>query len=390
MAPKSIRETRQLAFDYILPTSVGDNLLKEGEYAIDSVFPEEFADTLSRLEAYNKHLFRPNTYLHKWWARRCGSTFRIILKQFIPDPNRRDYYAPKGLEGKIVLDPMMGGGTTLHEAIRLGANVIGADIDPIPIVQARASLAPLALRELRTAFQQFFDELYSQIGQYFQTKCPICARKIDAQYTLYGSRKRCACGEVVQLDQFDLRHESDRIIRIWPNTWIITDSDAEPEGSAKPIRLITRDEKSCENCGHRYSELLDVPYYQRYTPIAIALTCPEHGFLFRSPGQPDLDGLKQADNLRESLDFGAIANFAIQDGPKSGDLLKRNIFSYLDLFTSRQLLYLDKASRLLRNYSGPLRLNLALLISTSLEFNALLCGYKGWAQNRPGAIKHVF
>jgi putative DNA methylase len=390
MAPKSIRETQQLAFDYILPTSVGDNLLKDGEYAIDSVFPEEFADTLSRLEAYNKHLFRPNTYLHKWWARRCGSTFRTILKQFIPDHNRRDYYAPKGLEGKIVLDPMMGGGTTLHEAIRLGANVIGADIDPIPIVQARASLSPLALRELRTAFHQFFDELYSQIGQYFQTECTVCNRKMDAQYTLYGSRKRCACGEIVQLDQFDLRHESDRIVHIWPNTWAITDTDAEPEGPVKPIRLITRDEKSCMRCEQTYSELLDIPYYKRYTPIAIAVNCPEHGFLFHSPEQSDLDRLKQADNLRENLDFGVIANFAIQDGTKTGDLLKRNISSYLDLFTSRQLLYLDKAIHLLKNYSGPLRLNLALLISTSLEFNALLSGYKGWAQNRPGAIKHVF
>ena len=39
-----------------------------------------------------------------------------------------------------MLDPMMGGGTTLHEALRLGASVIGADVDPIPIVQARASL----------------------------------------------------------------------------------------------------------------------------------------------------------------------------------------------------------------------------------------------------------
>lgn len=30
---------------------------------------------------------------------------------------------------------MMGGGTILHEAIRLGANVIGYDIDPIPVLQ---------------------------------------------------------------------------------------------------------------------------------------------------------------------------------------------------------------------------------------------------------------
>ena len=105
---------------------------------------KRLANQLSQIEAFNKHLFRPNTYLHKWWARRCGSTFRLILKQFVPTVGRRDYYAAGGLEGKIVLDPMMGGGTTLHEAIRLGANVIGADVDPIPVVQTRASLTQIA------------------------------------------------------------------------------------------------------------------------------------------------------------------------------------------------------------------------------------------------------
>ncbi|MDI6768836.1 MAG: DNA methyltransferase [Anaerolineales bacterium] len=390
MTSKSIRETRQLAFDYLITASVVESNLNEGEYAIDTDFPEEFADTLSRLEAYNKHLFRPNTYLHKWWARRCGSTFRTILKQFIADPNRRDYYAPKGLEGKIILDPMMGGGTTLHEAIRLGANVIGADIDPIPVVQARASLSPLTIRDLRAAFYIFFEELYSQIGQFFLTECPHCAKEVDSQYTLYGSRKKCSCEEVVQIDQFDLRHEANRTIRIWPNTWIISDKEIEPDGPSKPIRLITRDEKTCRECSQKYQELLDIPYYQRYTPVAIAAVCPEHGFFFRRPNESDLDKIKQADELRASLEFGEIENFTIQNGPKSGDLLKRKLSSYLDLFTSRQLLYLHRAISLLKKYQGPIRLNLALLVSTSLEFNALLCGYKGWARNRPGAIKHVF
>ena len=389
MIPKSVRETRQLAFDYILSTSEEDNL-GEDEYVIDSDFPEKFADTLSRLEAYNKHLFRPNTYLHKWWARRCGSTFRTILKQFTTEPDRRDYFAPKGLEGKTVLDPMMGGGTTLHEAIRLGANVIGADIDPIPVVQARASLSPLKLEQLRVAFHQFWDELYLQIGQYFHTECPHCVRKVDFQYALYGSRKQCACEEVIQIDQFDLRHETDRTIRIWPNTWMISDGEVEPEGNPKPIRLCTRDEKSCPHCGEKYQELLDLPYFQRYVPIAIAGLCPEHGFFFRSPSETDLERIGQANTLRTNLSFGEPSDFAVQNGPKSGDLFKRRIFSYLDLFTSRQLLYLDCAIRLLKNYSGSIRLNLALLVSTSLEFNALLSGYKGSAQNRPGAIKHVF
>jgi len=270
LANHIIREARQLAFDelYRVPQT-------EHSLVMDDSFPEKFVDELSRLEVYNKHLFRPNTYLHKWWARRCGSTFRAILKQFVPNDKRRDYYAPGGLEGKIVLDPMMGGGTTLHEAIRLGANVIGADIDPIPVVQARATLTQAALGDLRAAFNQFFAGLHRDLGHYFQTECPTCEQTLDFQYTLHGLRKSCACGEVVQIDQYDLRHEADRKIRIWPESWEITDSQSGPCGSAKATRLITKAEKTCPVCEQKYQELLNVPYTPlwRTTP-SIAKSLP--------------------------------------------------------------------------------------------------------------------
>jgi hypothetical protein len=64
---------------------------------IDTAFPEEEANRLATIESFNKHLFRPNTYLHKWWARRSGTTFRYILKQLVPDISK-DYYS-QGLEG---------------------------------------------------------------------------------------------------------------------------------------------------------------------------------------------------------------------------------------------------------------------------------------------------
>lgn len=381
----SVREARQLTFDELFRTPQARHSL-----TIDRAFPESFVDELSRQEVFNKHLFRPNTYLHKWWARRCGSTFRAILKQFVPTSERRDYYAPGGLEGRIVFDPMMGGGTTLHEAIRLGANVIGADIDPIPVVQARATLTQASLAGLRTAFGQFFDELYDALGCYFQTECPICLQTVDTQYTLYGLRKHCICGEVVQIDQYDLRHEANRKIRIWPNNWEITDNLTVPTVPNKAIRLITKEEKSCPACGREYEETLDLPYFARYVPIAIVAVCAEHGLFFRSPSEQDLARIAQAEKQRNQLDFHPLENFEVKDGPKSGDLLKRNIRSYLDLFSSRQLLYLDRAVQRLHDYVGITKLNLGLLVSTSLEFNSMLCGYKGWSKRRPGAIRHVF
>lgn len=372
------QEAAQLTMDG-LRLSAGDEQI----YGTDIPFPEEFVNNLSRQEVFNKHLFRPNTYLHKWWARRCGSTFRAILKQFA-SVELRDYYAPGGLENKVVLDPMMGGGTTLHEAIRLGANVIGADIDPIPIAQARASLTQAPLSDLSNAFNSLFSSLHSSLASYFQTECPVCQKTADIQYTLYGIGKTCACGSVVQVDGYDLRHESDREIKICPESWQVGGNP-----SATP-KLVTKTDKKCLSCGQEYKELLDLPFYARYTPVAIFLFCDEHGYLFRPPGESDLAMIALADSHRMSLDFGDIEDFKVKDGPKSGDLLKRNVHSYLDVFSSRQLMYLDQSVRQLRDYADPSKLNLGMLVSTSLEFNSMLCGYKGWYKRRPGAIRHTF
>lgn len=374
-----------MAFDELLRSPQAGHSLE-----IDHFFPEQFVDELSRREVFNKHLFRPATYLHKWWARRCGTTFRAILKQFVPNGKRRDYYTPGGLEGKVVLDPMMGGGTTLHEAIRLGANVIGADIDPIPIVQARAALSRASLTDLRASFDQLFSDLYYNLGHFFQTECPTCHQTVDSQYTLHGLRKSCACGQVVQIDQYDLRHEADRRIRIWPESWAISNGQDDPALPTQTVRLITKSETRCSCCGQEYRELLDLPFYARYVPIAIAATCPEHGFFFRSPGESDLARIDQANEQRTKLDWGSLDEFRVKDGPKSGDLLRRQINSYLDVFSSRQLAFLHEAIQQLRHYDGVIKLNLAMLVSTSLEFNSLLCGYKGWYERRPGAIRHVF
>lgn len=358
---------------------------------IDSRFPEQFVDELSRREVFNKHLFRPSAYLHKWWARRCGSLFRAILKQFAPDAELRDYYAPGGLEGKVVLDPMMGGGTTLHEAMRLGANVIGADIDPIPVAQARASLSDASPSGLRTAFDQFHAGLYDALGGLFQTECPQCAAAVDVRYTLHGVRKRCGCGEAAQIDQYVLRREADRDISVCPDSWrILAGDDPPPPAAARRGRLIEKSEKTCQRCGCEYADILDVPFYARYVPVATAAVCAEHGFFFRSPSEDDLAGIARADARRANLDFGPVEDFAVKDGPKSADLLKRGVRSYLDLFSSRQLLYLWSAMTLLDRFEGVEKLNLAMLVSTSLEFNSMMCGYKGWYARRPGAIRHVF
>jgi hypothetical protein len=356
-------------------------------------FNSNLANSIARIESYNKHLYRPNTYLHKWWARRCGSTFRMILKHFVMDPRKRDYYAPGGLEGRIILDPMMGGGTTLHEAIRLGANVIGADIDPIPVLQVRATLSATDLSDLERAFSVFYETLYSRMSRYFMTQCPYCMQRVDMRFCLYGALRYCKCGPIILLDSTILRQESDgTATEICPETHCIANGRGAlcPSPASNRPPIVTKGVRSCPRCGQEYQEPLGEPFYARYQTVAVVGECPTHGLFFKPPDEMDIGILHDAAMQRSKWISDDDKSFAVAAGPKSRDLIRRNITDYRDLYSSRQLLYLKEAMDILPSIEPAARRYLALLVSTSLEFNSMLCGYKGVAKNRPGAIRHTF
>ena len=67
----------------------------------------------------------------------------------------------------------------------------------------------------------------------------------------------------------------------------------------------------------------------------------------RTPGAADLARINQADQARTDLDFGPVESFAVQNGPKTGDLIRHNVLNYLDSFSSRQLLYINQTIRIL-------------------------------------------
>lgn len=377
----------QLSFNF--PRSQPDRAGTSG-VPIDQTFPQEAANELARLESFNKHLYRPNTYLHKWWARRSGTTFRHILKQLVDDPFKRDFYEPGGLEGRVILDPMMGGGTTLHEAIRMGANVVGVDIDPIPVVQAKATLSLLPLAHKKARFQSFFRALSEQLAPLYRTTCPTCDAEAETRFLLYGLRRRCACREVLFLDSLLLRENHGDDIYICPRCHAVYAGPDHRCQTRSDRPLLEKGTNHCEKCLAAFEDLLDIPFSQRYVPLVVVGVCPEHGQFFKAMAPTDQVLLAEAEMLTQQVKLGNPSDFSIPDGPKSKDLLSRNITSFQALFTPRQLLYLGAAHDLLAELPDQDRLWLALLVSTSLEFNALLCGYKGSGIRRPGAIRHVF
>lgn len=361
---------------------------------IDNHFDEEFASQLAKLEAYNKHYYRPNSYLHKWWARRCGSTFRLILKGLVADQACQDYYQPGGLEGITILDPMMGGGTTLHEAIRMGANVIGADLDPIPMLQARATLTAMPLAELERAYSRFYNSLCHDLEQYFTTTYPETGQKVPLRFVIYGAQRWSNGRQVIVVDSLILRIEQDgSIIQLCPACHAIRLDDerhnCQPASGTLP--LLAKGKSWGRGRRSPIEDDLTIPYWRRYVPLVVVGQIPKSRRLFfKQPDAADCALIAEANARRPSLPFSA-ADFVVNHGRKSRQLHRHGVANYLALFSSRQLLYLQKSAEQLCQIESPvIRLNLALLISTSLEFNSMLCGYKGKNKRRAGAIRHTF
>ena len=355
---------------------------------IDTSFDSVLADRLARFETYNKHHYRPNTYLHKWWGRRCGTTFRLILKGLVDDPDQAGYYASRGLEGKVILDPMMGGGTTLHEAIRLGASVMGMDIDPIPVLQARATLLDHEQSVLEAGFERFHAGLSHELGDCFLTHCPTCDEPAPFWHVLHGLRQRCVCREVLVVDSLVIRQEANGgTLRLCPRCTTLYLGDGHTCSGA--VRIVEKEATTCAECGGAFADRADLPFYARYEMLLVAGHCPTHGLFHRVPDWRDRERQQAADARRVALPFAA-EDFCVEGGDKSGQLLRRGVRTYLDLFSSRQLLFLSAAQRRLPADDPVVRLNLALLVSTALEFNSMLCGYKGVARRRAGAVRHTF
>jgi len=357
---------------------------------IDRIFPVASANKLATLESFNKHLYRPNSYLHKWWARRSGTTFRFILKQLILDSGKRDYYEPGGLEGQVIFDPMMGSGTTLHEAIRMGANVVGVDIDPIPSLQVKASLTVSSLAHKKAVFSRFLTALRRKLTPFFQTQCPHCDKKTEIQFVLYALRRKCVCGEALFVDDLLLRQDNHHDLSLCPHCHSIYSGSGHKCKHKADRALIVKGTRRCEKCESDFVDIINEPFPHRYIPLVVVGACPKHGQFFKDVDQEALLLLDQARLQAELLAFGDEDGFRVPHGPKSDDLHRRGITTFRDLFTPRQSLYLNACLELLPEVPNEDRLWVALLVSTSLEFNSLLCGYKGGDIRRPGAIRHVF
>lgn len=170
--------------------------MKQRPIEID--FPIEQVNEIAEREAHAKEKYRPIYFIHKWWARRLGSVFRTIVLYSLLDENAKVleddgtwrpatkeelenpwllYLKDVDLGGKIVLDPMMGGGTTVIESLRLGCKVVAQDLNPVAWFLVKKMVEPVEIGLLKEGFRKLEEEVADEVKKYYRTVCPHCLKR---------------------------------------------------------------------------------------------------------------------------------------------------------------------------------------------------------------------
>src|SRR5262249_42529785 len=141
--------------------------------AIEKVFPFEELNRVAALESWRKEVHRPLSHVHKWWATRLGSVFRTILLGSLLDESEdtwQRFYRENDFRGSVVLDPFMGSGTTVVEALKLGCRAVGSDINPVSSFLVGEALREVKIKHLASAFEKLEGRVVPQLRPFYTSR----------------------------------------------------------------------------------------------------------------------------------------------------------------------------------------------------------------------------
>ncbi len=407
---------------------------------IEISFPIDEVNEIATKEAHAKRYYRPVYTMHKWWARRLGSVFRTMILYALADEEmtvdgqrqstfsennglpKVDWDNPDALweyyledvdfNGKTVLDPFMGGGTSIVESNRMGCNAIGSELNPVAWFVVKKEVEPVSLDALDRAFEDIKESVGEEIQDYYRTECPHCEADdhyADSMYQFWIKKLPCRnCGEDVPLFK-DYRLSSSRSSKdsyynvICPDCWNIFPSEDH------------RSESECTECSHKF-----VPYDTGHVSRG-TYTCPhceEHPEMdiiesverFGKPNEelfaveyycPDTGekGYKEAEEFDKELVQEARDELEKKRGelpiPQqeryrgSSDRARKHGYEYYhQMFNDRQLLSLSKLLSEIDDIEDQnIKEYLLLAFSSTTEFNNMLCEYNRTANKLEGVYK---
>lgn len=376
--------------------------------AIENGFPIGLISQLAEHESWRKEIYRPLSYLHKWWAKRLGSVFRAMIIASCLDQHEdvgKQLFQDIAFPGTVVFDPFMGSGITIHEAIKLGCKVIGRDINPVAYTMVHAALQSVTREEVQQTFEQIargverhiraFYTCVAPNGEqvdilyYFWVKvipCPVCEHHID----LFKSR-------VFAKHAYPQRYPQAKAL--CPHCSAINDVmyDAATVLCSRCKSLynpqagtVAGAKVNCPSCHSSFPLLYAVRRHKnppRERMYAKLVLYPDGRKEFLAADQSDLEAYHRAEEMLPGLQH-TIPQAYIQPGYNTKQILNYNYQRWDQLFNARQLVTLALLAAEIAQIEKPeVREVFACLFSGILEFNNTFASFKGIGT---GAVRHMF
>ena len=362
---------------------------------IETTFPVETLNPVAMAEGNSK---KSVYQMHKWWARRLGSVFRmILLAAFRPDGTRevelwQDFLRGADLQGKVILDPFMGGGTTIVEALRLNCRVIGVDINPVAWFVTKKEIEPISLDVLDAAFAELERTAGEEIRRYYRTTCPS-GHASEVMYFFWVKVAECEhCGARTRLfPNHELSRRDHVNVAFCPDCLQIVETPGYDPATVcpecgrvfDPRRGVSgRGVFRCATCG-REQRLLDA-VKRRGGALDLELHalegyCETCGRFFK---RVDADDLRRWNEARSEFerrkDRLLIPWEAIPaEGRSDPRPINHGYTHYYQMFNERQLLCLSiLLVHILRIRNPNARELMLLAFSDCLDANNMFCKYE--------------
>lgn len=365
---------------------------------------------------------RPIYTAHKWFARRLGVIFRALLVGATCSPEDDfwdSYYAGIDLKKYCVLDPFVGGGTSVVEAQRLGASVVGVDIDPVACTITQMELTAASIPDLSDALEHLQRKVGSRLRQYHTFRLPS-GEEHQVVHHFWVQVVTCQqCGE-----SFDA-HPNFQLARDNKHQWVFCEKCGHIE-TRRPKHKTFR----CGNCKHRTSinngpvnygrvtcpscefsqSLIEIgrstlaPPQWRQFAVEVLLK-PEGNRPIPMAQRTFFAATEESDRLYQS----AVEDYELHQGTHPHTLPNDFITSenradsrlidygyrqWTDLFNKRQLLHFSMLTEEILSFPEPTRAALAMAFSDHLTTNCMLTSYAaGWRRLTPlfsiRAFRHV-
>ncbi len=363
--------------------------------------------SLSRVaeyEAWRKERHRPATYVHKWWARRLGSVFRGVLLSAAPARSTRGAVP---LEGLVVYDPFAGSGTTLVEAAKLGASVVGRDINPVATLTQRQALqrwdTQTLIRlftEVESACRASIDELHISadglpVLHYFWvavTRCVTCADEVEL-FSSYVFAKHAYPGRNPRAHATCPRCHAVCPVTLGVDGVGFCASCEVPFAFEGPVAAGGNAGRHflCQR-GHRSSVLEalgGVPPQRRM--YAKVVRTAAGGREYRPIDDFDLTLCERASKLLADAAPGQLVFpcGTLEDGTNTLQALRWGYRTWASFFNDRQMYCLGLLGAAIRDLPGhgPEREALAAVFGKTLEHHNLFCSFKG---EGTGPVRSIF